>query len=418
MAKRSGSADLPLHGGRVPAWLRQRMSVLGAVICQAIVHHYGRDEFLRRLSHPFWFQSFGAVMGMDWHSSGITTSVIGALKRGLGPLQGELGIHVCGGRGKHSRRTPDELAVLGDQVGIDAPALIRASRLVAKVDSAAVQDGFDLYLHGFFVTDDGKWTVVQQGMNGLKRQARRYHWYSEGLASFVEEPHSAIDGPGQGNIINLTDRRAGRAREAQLELLSDLGPDRITQEYVALTSAPSPQLDLPHLVMPAHHDVRAGDVFIRRLHGALAAAADRRPSDFAQLLLTPGVGARTVESLAMVAEVVHGAPHRFADPARFSLAHGGKDRHPYPVPLKVYDETIRVLKSAVQKAKLGHSEELQALRRLDDQARLLERTATGPSLEVFIDGERSRSTAFDGRSVFGWERASAAPSLSSTRTRI
>ena len=198
MARRTGSADLPLHGGRVPAWLGQRMSTLGAVICQAIVHHYGRDEFLRRLSHPFWFQSFGAVMGMDWHSSGITTSVIGALKRGLAPLQGELGIHVCGGRGKHSRKTPDELTALGDRVGLDAPALTRASRLVAKVDSAAVQDGFDLYLHGFFVTDDGHWTVVQQGMNGDKRQARRYHWHSGTLTSFVEEPHSAIDGPAPG----------------------------------------------------------------------------------------------------------------------------------------------------------------------------------------------------------------------------
>jgi uncharacterized protein len=327
MARRTGSADLPLHGGRVPAWLGQRMSTLGAVICQAIVHHYGRDEFLRRLSHPFWFQSFGAVMGMDWHSSGITTSVIGALKRGLGPLQAELGIHVCGGRGKHSRKTPDELNNLGDRIGIDAPALTRASRLVAKVDSAAVQDGFDLYLHGFFVTDDGKWTVVQQGMNGDKRQARRYHWHSEGLSSFVEEPHSAIDGPGQGDIINLTDRRAGRSREAQLELLADFGPDRIVREYASLSAEPAMQPDLPYLILPAHHDVRASHVFIRRLHGTLAAAADRGPADFAELLLTPGVGARTVESLAMVAEVVHGAPHRFADPARFSLAHGGKDLH-------------------------------------------------------------------------------------------
>jgi hypothetical protein len=380
------------------------MSTLGAVMCQAIVHHYGRDEFLRRLSHPFWFQSFGAVMGMDWHSSGITTSVIGALKRGLAPLQGELGIHVCGGRGKHSRKTPDELSALGDRIGIDAPALTRASRLVAKVDSAAVQDGFDLYLHGFFVTDDGKWTVVQQGMNGDKRQARRYHWHSEGLSSFVDEPHSAIDGPGQGDIINLTDRRAGRSREAQLELILDLGPDRIIQEYAALTAAPALQPDLPHLVMPGHHDVRASDVFVRRLHGTIAAAADRGPQDFAELLLTPGVGARTVQSLAMVAEVVHGAPHRFADPARFSLAHGGKDRHPYPVPLKVYDETIRVLKAAITKAKLGQTEQLQAIRRLDSQARELERTAKGPSLDVFIAGERSRSASLDGRSVFGWEK--------------
>jgi hypothetical protein len=404
MARRSGSADLPLHGGRVPAWLGQRMSTLGAVICQAIVHHYGRDEFLRRLSHPFWFQSFGAVMGMDWHSSGITTSVIGALKRGLASLQGELGIHVCGGRGKHSRKTPDELTVLGDRIGIDAPALARTSRLVAKVDSAAVQDGFDLYLHGFFVTDDGKWTVVQQGMNGEKRQARRYHWHSEGLSSFVEAPHSAIDGPGQGDIINLTDRRAAASRTAQLKLILDFGPDRIVREFAELTVEPSLQPDLPHLMMPAHHDVRSSDVFIRRLHGTLAAAADRAPADFAELLLTPGVGARTVESLAMVAEVVHGAPHRFADPARFSLAHGGKDRHPYPVPLRVYDETIRVLKCAVQNAKLGNTEELHALRRLDNQARLLESSATGPALEVFIAGERRRSPSVDGRSVFGWER--------------
>jgi hypothetical protein len=384
------------------------MASLGAIVCQAIVRHYGRDEFLERLSHPFWFQSFGAVMGMDWHSSGITTSVIGALKRGLAPLQDELGIHVCGGRGKHSRRTPEELGALAGKLGFDGEALIRASRLVAKVDSAAVQDGFDLYLHGFFVTDDGKWTVVQQGMNGDKRQARRYHWHSENLRSFVEEPHSAIDGPEQGDIINLTDRRAENSRTAQLALLSALGPDGIAREYAALSKeAPSKEADaqpeLPHLVMPAHHEVRSSDVFTRRLHGTLAAAAERGPLDFPELLLTPGVGARTVQSLAMVAEVVHGAPYRFRDPARFSLAHGGKDRHPYPVPIKVYDETIRVLKSAVQKAKLGRDEEMQALKRLDTQARQLEQSATGPSLDAFVAGERNSSSALGGRSVFGWE---------------
>jgi len=403
MARRSGSADLPLHGGRVPAWLAQRMAALGAIVCQAIVHHYGRDEFLQRLSHPFWFQSFGAVMGMDWHSSGITTSVIGALKRGLAPLRDELGLHVCGGRGKHSRETPNELGALAARTGFDGAALIRASRLVAKVDSAAVQDGFDLYLHGFFVTDDGKWTVVQQGMNGDTRQARRYHWHSENLTSFVDEPHSAIDGPAQGEIINLTDHRAAASRSAQLDLLDTLGPDGIAREYAALSRQESAQPELPHLIMPAHHDVRAGDVFTRRLHGTLAAAAERGPVDFPELLLTPGVGARTVQSLAMVAEVVHGAPYRFGDPARFSLAHGGKDRHPYPVPIKVYDETIRVLKSAVQKAKLGREEELQALQRLDSQARQLERTATGPSFDAFVANERHASAALGGRSVFGWE---------------
>src|ERR1700692_225398 len=404
MARRTGSADLPLHGGRVPPWLATRMSSLGAIITQAIVHHYGRDEFLQRLSHPFWFQSFGAVMGMDWHSSGITTSVIGALKRGLAPLSDELGIHVCGGRGQHSRKTPGELQALSERIGFDGARLIRASRLVAKVDNAAVQDGFNLYLHGFFVTDDGKWTVVQQGMNGDKKQARRYHWHSEDLKSFVDEPHSAIDGPAQGEIVNLTDKRAETSRAAQLELLTDLGPDRIVSELAALSGEEPAQAMLPHLVMPAHHDVRSSDVFTRRLHGTLAAAAERGPVDFPDLLLTPGVGARTVRSLAMVAEVVHGAPYRFRDPARFSLAHGGKDRHPYPVPIKVYDETIHVMKSAVQKAKLGRKQKLHALKRLDDKARRLERSAQGPSLDSFIATERAASPDLDGRSVFGWER--------------
>src|SRR5580698_4180283 len=403
MGWRAGSANLPLHGGRVPRWLGERMTRLGAVITEAIVLEYGRDEVLRRLAHPFWFQSFGAVMGMDWHSSGITTSVIGALKRGLGPLSNELGIHVCGGRGQHSRKTPDELRLLGERIGFDGAKLTRASRLVAKVDSAAVQDGFDLYLHGFFVTNDGKWTVVQQGMNGDKKQARRYHWHSEDLKSFVDEPHSAIDGPAQGDIVNLTDKRAETSRTAQLELLADFSPDRIVSELAALSGEAPAQAMLPHLIMPAHHDVRSSDVFTRRLHGTLAAAAERGPADFPDLLLTPGVGARTVRSLAMVAEVVHGAPYRFRDPARFSLAHGGKDRHPYPVPLRVYDRTIEVLKSAVTKAKLGDSERLDAIGRLDAQARRLEHHVTGPSLPDFIATERQHSHEYGGRSVFGWE---------------
>ncbi len=417
--RKSGSADLPLHGGHVPKWLADRMTRLGAVMTQAIVHQYGRDEFLRRLAHPFWFQSFGALMGMDWHSSGITTSVLGALKRGLTPLSGELGLHVCGGRGKHSRLTPRELLSVGDRVGFDGGALASASRLVAKVDSAAIQDGFELYLHGFVVTNDGHWAVVQQGMNGERKQARRYHWLSEGLKSFVQEPHAAIEGASQGNILNLTDRRAENSRRKQVELLATLGPDRITRELAALSPArdlagraPSEreqpaQATLPHLALPAHHDVRADDVHLRRLHGNLAAAAERGPIDFPDLLLTPGVGARTVRALALVAEVLHGTPCRFDDPARFSLAHGGKDRHPFPVPLKVYDETIRVLRSAVDKAKLGQEDMLFALQKLDQESRRLERAANGPPFEDFISDEFERSYEYGGRSVFGWEPPAA-----------
>jgi uncharacterized protein len=309
MGRRAGSADLPLHGGRVPKWLSDRMTRLGAVITEAIVLEYGRDELLRRLSHPFWFQAFGAVMGMDWHSSGITTSVIGALKRGLAPLSAELGIHVCGGRGNHSRQTPHELVAIGDRVGLDGAALAKASRLVAKVDSAAVQDGFDLYLHGFIVTDDGHWVVVQQGMNGKASSTNR-----------------AIDGVEQGVIVNLTDRRAEESRRRQLDILGELGPDGIERQLAKLeagrveTSSLQTQPMLPHLVMPAHHDVRSEDIVTRRLHGNLAAAAECAPQDFSELLLVPGVGARTVRALAQVAEVVHGAPYRFSDPARFSIA--------------------------------------------------------------------------------------------------
>jgi uncharacterized protein len=422
MARRAGSADLPLHGGRVPSWLADRMTRLGAVIAEAIVHHYGRDELLRRLAHPFWFQAFGAVMGMDWHSSGITTSVIGALKRGLEPRAAELGVHVCGGRGRHSRKTPEELVAIGERVGFDGSALASLSRLVAKVDSAAVRDGFDLYLHGFIVSDDGRWAVVQQGMNDASRTARRYHWLSEGLESFVDEPHAAIDGIHQGEIVNLTDRRAAASRRGQLELLRSLGPDGLARELAAIETKPRTrgaasdprQLALPHLVMPAHHDVRASDVLAPRLHASITAAANRGPADFSELLLVPGVGARTVRALAMVAEVVHGAPYRFADPARFSFAHGGKDRHPFPVPLKVYDETIKVMKAAVQKARLGREDMLAAVKRLDDEARRVEAIAIGPPLSDVIAEERRLSHSFAGRSVFGWEAAPEALADSET----
>ena len=385
------------------------MARLGAVIAEAIVHHYGRDEFLRRLAHPFWFQSFGAVMGMDWHSSGITTSVIGALKRGLQPLAGELGLHVCGGRGAHSRQTPAELVAIGERVGFDGAALARASRLVAKVDSAAVQDGFDLYLHGFIVADDGHWVVVQQGMNGDSRQARRYHWLSEGLKSFVEAPHAAIEGPGQGEIVNLTDRRAAASRRAPARPAArPRARPASPREVAALEGAASPPPPEPAAAAASGHagasrrPARGRD----RCAGCTARWPPRptaAPEDFAELLLVPGVGARTVHSLAMVAEVVHGAPCRFADPGALLAGPWRQGPPPLPVPTLVYDQTIAVLKSAVAQAKLGNDERLDAIRRLDDQARRLERHATGPTLPEHIAVERRRSHEYGGRSVFGWE---------------
>jgi hypothetical protein len=396
MAQRTGSADLPLHNGQVPQWLAARMARLGRIVVEAIVHHYGRDEFLRRLAHPFWFQSFGAVMGMDWHSSGITTSVMGALKRGLAPVQRELGIYVCGGRGRHSRHTPIELLTIGERLGIDGEQMAHTSRLVAKVDSAAVQDGFDLYLHSFVVTDNGAWAVVQQGMNVTRRQARRYHWLSEGLQSFIEQPHAAIDGPNQGLIVNLTDRQAADARACQVELAHG-DPDRLLAALRRFRERAD--AGKPHLHMPAHHDVRISDVLLCRLRATLAAVADRGPRDFADLLLVPGVGARTILALALVGEIIHGAPCRFSDPARFSLAHGGKDGHPFPVPLKVYDETIRVLRGAVDHAALGGDDKLAAIRRLDAQARALDRAVAGPRFDAVLREESARSQEYGGRTV-------------------
>lgn len=402
------------------------MATLGRVISEAIVHHYGAQEMLRRLSHPFWFQSFGAVMGMDWHSSGITTSVLGALKRGLAPVQHELGLYVCGGRGRASRRTPEELARVGELTGVDAVQLSTTSRLVAKIDSAAVQDGYELYLHGFILTATGQWCVVQQGMNTARREARRYHWLSEGLESFLDSPHAAVEGVNQGRIVNLADARARASRTAGLALihagpecalavLRKLQPQRgrslslFPETEPALAGSPAHEMNLPstspalesvpHLSMPSRHEVLGSDIVLRRLHGTLAAAAERGPRDYADLLLTPGVGARTVAALALVAEVVHGAPARFTDPARFSLAHGGKDGHPFPVPLKVYDETLRVLKQAVARARLGRADRLDALRRLDSQARQLERSARGPTFESFVANERAEASRLGGRTV-------------------
>ncbi|NII82762.1 DUF763 domain-containing protein [Pedobacter riviphilus] len=389
--KRSGSADLPLHYGHVPPWLAQRMAALGLAITEAILLEYGKAEVIRRLSSPFWFQSLGAVMGMDWHSSGITTSVMGALKKSINPLSKELGIYICGGKGKHSRETPNELLKIADKTGLNGTALVRASKLSAKVDNTAIQDGFQLYLHSFILSNEGDWAVVQQGMSDSSSTARRYHWHSENLKSFVEEPHTGICGINQGKILNLTANDADKARQSMMSITAE-SPTRMLGE-------------IQKLVLPNHHDVKSKDVDIKRLGSILWLAQEKQPRDFEELLLLEGMGPRTLQSMALVSEVIYGAPSRFTDPARYSFAHGGKDGHPFPVPVNVYDETIRVLQKSIEKAKIGNTDKQQAIKSLHQIASNAEKNfVPNMDFEKLIHKERAESWKYGGRTVFGKEK--------------
>jgi hypothetical protein len=362
------------------------MTELGTAIAEQVILNYGPSEFLTRLSDPFWFQAYGAVMGMDWHSSGITTTVLGALKRGMNPRFSELGVMFCGGRGRHSKRTPDELHAFSLKTGLDGDALARTSRLTARVDNNAVADGFQLYLHSFAITAAGEWAVVQQGMKPENHLARRYHWHSATVCNFVSEPHTAIVGKPVGEILNLVDARAKRAQDALLTIARE-----------PVTNALS---DARKLVMPMHHDVRAEDIDLKRLGAVLAVAHERELRDFASLLLVEGLGPRTLQSLALIAEVVHGAPSRFSDPARFSFAHGGKDGHPFPVPLKTYDESLAVLRHSMDGARLGHTEKHEGFRRLDRLTRDLEKQREPlADFDAAIAHEREISESIGGRTV-------------------
>ena len=397
--KRSGVADLPLHGGRVPEWLAARMASLGTSIAESIVHHYGTAEFLSRLSDPFWFQAFGCVMGMDWHSSGITTSVMGALKRGLNPRAQELGVYICGGRGRHSRRTPDELRTLAAGHGLNGDELVRTSRLTARIDNNAIADGFQIYLHTFVITATGEWTVVQQGMNETSGLARRYHWHSAAVRDFTSEPHTGIVGEHQGAILNLVDPGAKPAQSAMLSMIQE-APERTLAE-------------IRKLVMPRRHDVRAEDVDLKRLGAVLAAAYEQEFRDFSSFLLLKDLGPRTLQSLALIAEVIHGTPTRFGDPARFSFAHGGKDGHPFPVPLKTYDESISILRNALDRAKVGDTEKLAAFGRLERFTRVVEREyQPDADFAAVIAHERAISPSLAGRTVFDGRRPSSKVSRS------
>ena len=386
--KRYGSADLPLHNGHVPLWLSERMAKLGLAIVETIVMEFSAEQVVNKLSNPFWFQSFGAVMGMDWHSSGITTSVLGALKRSVNPHSKELGIYICGGKGKHSLKTPDELYIVGNKTGLDGNELAGFSKLTAKVDNTAIQDGYQLYQHNFIVTDKGNWCVIQQGMNDLNGMARRYHWHSKDLQSFINEPHTFIYGKNQGEILNLTASTALQAREKSLLLVNE-DPGRVIKE-------------VNHLVMPNHHDVRMKDVNMKRLGAMLWVAHENKPENFEDLLMLKGMGPRAVQSLALVSEVIYGTPTRFKDPARFSFAHGGKDGYPFPVPVKVFDETISTLQTAINKAKIGNSDKMHAIKKLSEISMDAEKNFTpNENFDALIQKERNESYKYGGRTVFG-----------------
>ncbi len=386
--KRSGSVDLPLHYGYVPTWLAERMAKLGLAVFETIATEFGTSEIISKMSNPFWFQSLGAVMGMDWHSSGITTSVMGALKRSVNPHSKELGIYICGGKGKQSLQTPKELLFVGEQTGLNGSELAHHSKLTAKVDSTAIQDGFQLYQHSFIVSNSGDWTVIQQGMNPNSRTARRYHWHSKDLKSFIDAPHTFIYGQNQGEILNFTDKSALSTRDRTLEISRE-HPDKILRE-------------INHLVMPAHHDVRIENVNVKRLGAMLWLTHENQPERFEDLIALKGMGPRTLQSLALVSEVIYGTPIRFEDPARFSFAHGGKDGHPFPVPTRIYDETIATLQTAVHKAKIGNSDKLQAIRKLSELARQAEKDfIPNANFDALIEKERAESYRYGGRTVFG-----------------
>ena len=364
------------------------MTKLGGAIIEALVIEYGKSEVLKRLSDPMWFQALGCVLGMDWHSSGITTSVMGALKRAVNPMSNELGIYICGGRGKHSLQTPNELLKIASHTGLDGDSLVRSSKLAAKVDNTAVQDGFQLYLHNFILTDKGEWAVVQQGLNDASGMARRYHWHSAQFHAFMEEPHAGVCGQNQGLILNLTDCNAGNTRQSIVNMTAE-NPDKMLGEIRKIT-------------LPRHHEVTISDVNLKRLGAVLTVAHEMQTTNFESLLLLEGAGPRTIQSLTLVSEVIYGTPSRFTDPARYSFAHGGKDGHPFPVPLKVYDETISVLKTSIEKARMGLTEKQKAIRQLSVLAQKVEESfIPKPFFEDVVNKEREESYKYGGMTVMG-----------------
>lgn len=389
--KHSGSADLALMGGFIPKWLFERMTQLSLAMVESILVEYGKQEFLRRMSDPFWFQSFGAVIGMDWNSSGVTTAVLRALKKSVNPHSKDLGIYIAGGKGKHSLKTPEELIRFGDQTGLDANYLTRSSRLTAKVDNTAIQDGHQLYIHSFVISNEGDWTVIQQGMDTQNSSARRYHWHSENLSSFVEEPHTAICGTQQGEILNLVDKEAKSSQQGILEIVQE-NPEKILKE-------------IPKMVLPQYKNIKAKDVDQKRLGSILWLAQESQTQNFEDLLLLKGLGPRTLQSLTLVSEVIHGTPSRFKDPARFSFAHGGKSGKPFPVLTKVYDESIKILRDSLEKAKIDHSDKQRAIQKLSTIAQNVEKDfIPNTHFEQVLEKEKKEAWRYGGRTRQGFSQ--------------
>lgn len=351
---RTGLANLPLHGGKAPAWLFNRMVKLAREIVIIIVSDYSPKEVLNKLSDPFWFQAFGCVLGFDWHSSGVTTTVCGAVKEGIKGIEKELGLFVAGGKGRVSRATPSEIEKWGNRVGFDPGDLVYASRMSAKVDSAALQDGYQIYQHTFFFTKDKEWAVVQQGMNDENRYARRYHWLGSDLEEFVVEPHSAICCDEKSKVLNMVAEESEEAREVSA-FLSNEGPGFWEREINRIKT----------LSLPPRHEILKEDINSRYFHKIMTKTYEKNPKGFEELLNIEGVGPKTIRSLSLLSELIYSAKSSFEDPARFSFAHGGKDGHPYPVDREAYDKTIEILKRWVSKAKFGRSEKDKSLRRLE-----------------------------------------------------
>jgi hypothetical protein len=368
---RTGLASFPLDYGICPKWLFERMTRLSRSIVQAIVSEFGAEEFLKRLSDPVWFQSFGSVLAFDWNSSGLTTTTCGALKMGIWGLEKDLGLFICGGKGKTSRKTPNQIIDWADKLNFSQilpDKLVYSSKISAKVDNTAIQDGFQLYHHTFIFTKKGNWAVVQQGMNERVGQARRYHWLSENVSDFIEEPHTGISSNIKVKPLNLTAKQSKKNKEVSTELIKD-GYRTLISDLELIRETQTGQKNLfKTLKMPDDTVLPklTGDLDFTKskyLNKILFRVHEKSPENFEQLLMTEGVGPMTIRALSLVSELIYGAKPSYEDPARYSFAFGGKDGVPFPINRPVYDKTLDVIEKGIKKAQISFREKEKALQR-------------------------------------------------------